>query len=103
MGTVLLLRHLMGAFNQLKYCLEPGTATLRVINAPQIMINAEHDCNVRNSSLSTHSTECVLYRIYFNRLACITAVCSYYDKSRYSQPFPSNHGTLESSVLPIVT
>jgi len=74
MGTVLLICHRKGTFNHLKYCVESHTAALRVINAPQIMINAENDYNVRNSSLSTYSTEGVQYRTYFNTLACLTAI-----------------------------
>jgi len=42
-----------GTFNHLKYCVESDTTTLRVINASQIVINAECVYNIRNSSLST--------------------------------------------------
>ena len=89
-GTVLLICHRKGTFSHI-YCVESDTATFRVINAPQIMINAELDYNIRNSSLSTHSAECVPYRTYFNRLACLTAICSYYVTSRHAKPFLSYH------------
>ena len=97
-GIGLFICHPKGTFNHLKYCMGPDTATLRVINPPQIMINAEHDYNVRNSSLSTYSTEGMQYRTYFNRLACITAICSYYATSRHAKPFLSYHCTLQNTV-----
>jgi hypothetical protein len=76
MGTVVLLYHSKVISSQLKCCVKPGTATLRVLKAPQNMINGEHDYNVRNSSLSTHFTEGVQYRAYFNSIACITSTCN---------------------------
>jgi hypothetical protein len=104
MGTVLPTRQHNSTTNHLKYCVQPGTATSRVLNAPQITISTQHEYKVRNRSLSTHFTRGVQYPIYCNKVSRVLL--------QYVQiilhPFTDrvsfvSFNPLKHSVLPILT